>query len=124
VQLIKERIQFESEIIEKGNYLFETPSAWDQQIIDKKWKPDYLLFFDSLTTALAALTSFDIADIDTTIKTTAASYQIKAGEIMQLLRVFISGQGTGVDLLGMMNLLGKDEVIVRLNNALEMLRKK
>jgi glutamyl/glutaminyl-tRNA synthetase len=78
-----------------------------------------LPFFKSLKTALGTLETFDFAVIDATIKATAASNQIKPGEIMQLLRVFISGQSGGVDLLGMMELLGKQEVFHRLEKALE-----
>jgi len=87
-------------------------------VITKKWKPELLSFFKELVLALNVISEFKIADIDATIKATAASKQIKPGEIMQLLRVLISGQGGGVDLLGMMELLGKDEVIQRLEKAL------
>ena len=118
VELLKDRVQFESEFSEKGIYLFVAPVEYDPTVITKKWKPELLSFFKELVLALNVISEFKIADIDATIKATAASKQIKPGEIMQLLRVLISGQGGGVDLLGMMELLGKDEVIQRLEKAL------
>ena len=63
------------------------------------------------------MTSFTTADIDAKNKETAAANQLKPGEILQLLRVLMSGSGTGVDLLGMMELFGKEEVITRLNTG-------
>jgi len=42
----------------------------------------------------------------------------KPGEVLQLLRVFLSGQSAGVDLFPMAELLGKDEVVARLTTAL------
>ncbi|MDQ3051859.1 MAG: glutamate--tRNA ligase [Bacteroidota bacterium] len=124
IELLKERVQFENEILEKGRYLFETPTSYDQATLDKKWKPVYLTFFEALTSTLESNTDFTVAGLDAQIKTTAALHQLKAGEIMQLLRVFISGQGAGVDLLGMMELMGKEEVVLRMNNAMKMLKVK
>jgi hypothetical protein len=37
---------------------------------------------------------------------------------MQLLRVIVSGQGGGVDLLGMIELLGQTEISERMTRAL------
>ena len=38
---------------------------------------------------------------------------------MQLIRVLVSGKGSGVDLLGMMELLGRDEIYSRLTKGIE-----
>jgi glutamyl/glutaminyl-tRNA synthetase len=38
--------------------------------------------------------------------------------VLQLLRVMLSGQGSGVDLFGMIALLGKTEVMARIKKAL------
>ncbi|MBL0339935.1 MAG: glutamate--tRNA ligase [Bacteroidetes bacterium] len=119
VSLLKDRVHFESEMIATGRYLFEAPTGYDQTVILKKWKPELLSFFQELIIAFNALTEFNLSNIDATIKATAASKQIKAGDIMQLLRVFVSGQGGGVDLLGMIELLGKEEIVQRLEKALE-----
>jgi len=54
-----------------------------------------------------------------TFKTTAEKNNIKPGEVLQLFRVFVSGQAQGVDLFPMIQLLGKDEVIKRLETALK-----
>jgi glutamyl-tRNA synthetase len=118
IELLRDRIQFESEIPEKGEYLFEQPVKYDEQVIQKKWKPSYKNFFLALQSSLLTAGQFNITDIDSAIKNTAASQNLKAGEIMQLLRIFISGQSAGVDLLGMMELLGQQEVNIRLGNAL------
>lgn len=118
IMLMKDRVQFENEMIALGSYLFVAPETYDEAVIVKKWKPGLYQFFSALKDAFSECTTFGTAEIDGAIKQTASSQGIKPGEIMQLLRVFISGQGAGVDLLGMMELLGKDEVMQRLTNAL------
>ncbi|MFM1745817.1 MAG: Anticodon binding domain, partial [Bacteroidota bacterium] len=42
----------------------------------------------------------------------------KPGDVLQLFRVIVSGQGSGVDLFGMVELLGRNEVINRIQRAL------
>lgn len=119
--LLRDRVQFGNEMMEKGIYLFVAPADYDQQVFTKKWKPELRAYFEQLISSFESLESFSTASVDECIKSTASALQIKPGEIMQLLRVFISGQGGGVDLIGMIVLLGKEEVTGRLKKAMEKL---
>jgi glutamyl-tRNA synthetase len=111
-------VQFEHEMKTTGAYLFQAPDGYDETVVAKKWKQELRPFFEGLQTALAALPAFETAHIDETIKSTATSFNLKPGEIMQLLRVIVSGQGGGVDLLGMIELLGQTEISERMTRAL------
>lgn len=122
--LLRDRVQFGHEMTEKGMYLFVAPSEYDQQVIAKKWKPELRPFFDELIRSFEALDSFQTDAVDGCIKSTASAMQIKPGEIMQLLRVFISGHGAGVDLIGMIVLLGKKEAVERLKSAITKMNNK
>lgn len=121
--LLKPRVQFEHEMTVTGRYLFVAPDSYDQQVIDKKWKAAMLPFFESLIQEIEKATTFDAASVDQLLKDTAAAHQIKPGEILQLFRVMISGQGGGVDLTGMVALLGKEETINRIQKALSYIQK-
>ncbi len=119
VTLLRDRVQFENEMVQKGAYLFIAPEAYDETVITKKWKPELLPFFGTLATSFTNIDDFTGAAADVAIKLACTAHQIKPGEIMQLLRVFITGEGAGVDLLGMIELLGRDEVVNRLKAALK-----
>lgn len=121
--LLKPRVQFQHEMVETGNYLFAPPTSYDQQVIDKKWKPGLEIFFEALCTSFSSAQNFGVSDVDTLIKDTAAAQQIKTGDIMQLFRVMISGQAGGVDLTGMVALLGKEEAVSRIRKALSIIKK-
>ncbi len=121
--LLKPRVQFAHEMIEVGDYLFVAPSQYDAQVIEKKWKDGCGAFFTELAEKFQLMNSFDEADIDATFKATAVTHQFKPGDVLQLLRVIISGQAGGADLLGMISLLGKQECISRINNALAFIKK-
>ena len=122
VQLLKVRCQFETEFFAKGKYLFEAPHQYDEQAIQKKWKPELKSFFDTLSTSLSQMHSFAAAEIENCVKATAAQNNLKPGEILQLFRVFLSGQSAGVDLFPMAELLGKEDVVSRISAALNHLK--
>jgi len=124
VQLLILRTQFENEFIETGKYLFVTPVQYDEAAIQKKWKPELADFFVQVSDNFSALSSFVAADIESCFKDTAAKNNLKPGDVLQLFRVFLSGQSAGVDLFPMAELLGKEEVKVRLHGALQHLGSK
>jgi glutamyl/glutaminyl-tRNA synthetase len=62
-----------------------------------------------------------IAEAKLVFENTAAEKGIKPGEVLQLFRVIMSGQGSGVDLFGMVALLGKEDVLTRIAVAMDKL---
>ena len=121
VQLLKVRCQFENEFIEKGKYLFNTPEQYDNAAIQKKWKPELAGFFRQVSESFSSLPQFVAVEIENCFKETAAKNNLKPGDVLQLFRVFLSGQSAGVDLFPMSELLGKEEVQQRINAALQRL---
>jgi len=122
VSLLKDRVHFEHEMTGTGRYLFLPPDNYDEQVIAKKWKDSYAEFFSRLVSVLEEEQDFTSKTLETKFQETAAGNGLKAGEVLQLFRVFISGQGSGVNLFGMIELLGKEEVTGRLKKALVQVR--
>jgi glutamyl-tRNA synthetase len=118
VRLLKDRVQFENEMAEKGKYLFVAPVQYDEGILTKKWKANYAEFFTKLADELIDLEEFSASTAEAKFKEVAAQNNIKPGEVLQLLRVILTGQGSGVDLFPMIELLQRDEVYNRIMSAL------
>ncbi len=110
-------------MIEKGNYLFTAPTVFDEQAIAKKWKDGCKEFFESLKETLSSLDEFTASNIEPTFKECAAKNNQKPGDVLFLFRILLSGQGGGVDLMGMAELLGKEEVIARITKGLLVIAK-
>ncbi len=121
--LVREKATFVSDFWTLSSYIFIAPSEYDSEVIKKRWNEKSKSFFELLIGNLNKLSSFKITDIDATIKQTCEQLGIKTGEVMQLVRVLVSGKGSGVDLLGMMELLGKDEVCKRIEKAVMVISK-
>ena len=92
-------------------------------MIKKRWNEKTPTFFESLNQNLKNLSPFQKTEIDQIIKQTCETLGIKTGEVMQLIRVIISGKGSGVDLLGMMELLGRDEICIRIEKGMNSISK-
>jgi glutamyl-tRNA synthetase len=119
---MKERIHFETEMLNIGSYLFEAPQNYDAQVISKRWKPELAEFFVQLIEAYTKISSWSEAETEAMFKTVAEKAQRKPNELLQLFRVMVSGQGGGLHLFSMVELLGRDEIISRIEKALSTLQ--
>ena len=119
VALLRERVHFEQELVVKGACLFSAPASYDAQVLAKKWKPSHASFFQHLVAAFAGMSVFTAAEAERVFKETAATDGLKPGEVLQLFRVFISGEGGGMELFPMAELIGGPEVTRRIDAALK-----
>ena len=123
VKWVKDRCQFESELFEKSKAIFETPTHYDEKVIEKRWNEKAKGFYNVLPQALEGVAEFKAENVKAAFESTATSSEIKPGEVLQLFRVLLSGESGGPDLFMMTELLGKEEVIKRINLAIEKLKK-
>lgn len=121
VRLLKDRVQFEGEFLEKGRYLFEAPTEYDEKVVGKRWNTIAKQFVESFIPVLESAADFRAEPLKSSFEHHAAASGIKPGDVLQLFRVIVSGQGSGVDLFGMVELLGRTEVINRIHRALQQL---
>jgi glutamyl-tRNA synthetase len=121
VRLLKDRVQFESEFLAKGRYLYEAPAEYDEKVVAKRWNLTAKHFIESYVPVLEASTNFHAELLKAAFEQHAVSCGLKPGDVLQLFRVIVSGQGSGVDLFGMVELLGRTEVINRIHRALQQL---
>ena len=122
VKWVKDRCQFESELYEKSKAVFEAPTHYDEKVIEKRWNEKAKSFYNVLPQALEGVADFKAENVKAVFEATAANNEIKPGEVLQLFRVLLSGESGGPDLFMMTELLGKEEVINRINMAIEKLK--
>lgn len=121
VRLLKVRAQFEQEFLSIGSYLFEAPSAYDEAVITKRWKPELEYVFQSLKSSFGSIETYNAASTEAAFKANAEAAGRKPGELLQLFRVMLSGQAGGVDLFPMVELLGREETAQRIDRSLKYL---
>jgi glutamyl-tRNA synthetase len=121
VKLLKDRVQFEHDFYETGKYLFELPDSYDEKVIAKRWNDKAKTFFVALPDQLSGVAGYTAEETKSAFEQLAINQGLKPGDVLQLFRVIVSGQGSGIDLFGMVELLGKQEVNSRIQRALERL---
>jgi glutamyl-tRNA synthetase len=122
--IMKERITFPKDIWEQGKFLFFTPTQFDNAVADKKWNNDAVTVLTAYRESISALTVFDATIAKTTLESVTATLGIGTGKILQALRLSITGAGAGADLMMVMEIVGKEEVVKRLDFALQTLKVK
>jgi len=120
--LMKERVSFVNEILEKGKYLFEAPTEYDAKTVKKKWKDDSSEIVADLVTVFSN-TEFKNEVLETAFKNYIEEKELGFGKPMIAIRLAITGEGGGPSLFEIMELIGKEESIKRLNTGIENIKK-
>ena len=122
--LLKERATFPKDFWEQGKFLFNAPTAFDEQVAGKKWNDEAIKVISAYKDAIASRATFDAVIAKSTLEEVTASLGIGTGKILQALRLSITGLGAGPDLMVSMEIMGKEEVEKRIEFALETLKVK
>ncbi len=114
-RLVKEKVHFVHEFWEQGKYVFEAPTAYDEKVLSKKWNDKSKDIFTSVLNKFKEINDWKVEDITLAFHDT----EVVTGKIdMQLLRVLVTGVSGGPQLFDMLALIGKPEVINRMETAL------
>ncbi len=121
-QLMRDRITFPKDIWEQGKFLFISPTSFDEQVATKKWNDDAVKVISAYKEAIQNRTDFNAEIAKLTLEETTALLTIGTGKILQALRLSITGLGGGPDLMMTMEIIGKEEVVKRIEFALATLK--
>jgi len=117
VSLIKERANFVSEFWEMSNFFFEAPTSYDEKAA-KNWKEDTPDLMQQLIAVLATIEDFTSVNIETIAKDWMTQNEIGMGKVMQPFRLSLVGALKGPHLFDIVELIGKEETIKRLEKAI------
>jgi glutamyl-tRNA synthetase len=117
VSLIKERANFVAEFWDLADYFFLAPTAYDEKAA-KNWKEDTPNLMQQLISVLENVGEFSSANIETTVKDWMTKNEIGMGKVMQPFRLSLVGALKGPHLFDIVELIGKEETIKRLEKAI------
>jgi glutamyl-tRNA synthetase len=123
VQLFLDRVTFPQEIGQLVHEFSQKPTVYDEDVLATKWNLEAQKGLQVLAASLPTCSTWDADGIKHAIHVALEEAGIKMGKVMQMLRVALSGNGAGPDLMISMQLWGNDEVIERLNAALSVFPK-
>jgi len=121
IAAMRERVTFIKEFVEKSPYFFEAPSSYDPAVARKRWKPETPGYLKQYLDALSKVEHPRKEDYESTLKQVVGSLNVSAGTLIHPIRLAVSGMGMGPGLYEILGILGKEEVVRRLNKAIESL---
>jgi glutamyl-tRNA synthetase len=123
VSIMRDRVTLAKDYAEQTKFFFAAPAEYDQQVISKKWNADAIAVLSAYADAISKQETIDATLAKTLLDEVTSSLGIGTGKVMQVLRVVLTGAGGGPDLMAIMEILGKAEVVARITHALNTLPK-
>ena len=117
VSLIKERAHFVSEFWELSDYFFQAPTSYDEKA-SKNWKEETPNLMRDLISVLQEIQDFTSLNIETIVKDWMTKNEIGMGKVMQPFRLSLVGALKGPHLFDIIELIGKEETITRIEKAI------
>jgi len=121
VSLIKERAVFVKDFWSLSSYFFKTPEDYDEKASKKQWKEGTSVLMNELIIVLDSIDDFSSKTIEETVKSWISSKEIGFGKIMQPLRLAIVGEMKGPHLFDIIDMIGKDEAVLRIKKIIKTL---
>ena len=116
--LVKDRVNFVSEMWEQASFFFTAPQNYDELVMKKRWKENTPAIMQDVKTILAALSGFSEQNIHDALHRYTEEKGLGMGQVMIPLRIALTGGAFGPDLQIIATMLGKDEVVRRIQNIL------
>ena len=121
VSSIKERAVFVKDFWSLSCYFFKTPEDYNEKASKKQWKEGTSALMNELIIVLASIDDFSSKTIEETVKSWISSKEIGFGKIMQPLRLAIVGEMKGPHLFDIIDMIGKDEAVLRIKKIIKTL---
>ncbi|HEV8418375.1 MAG TPA: glutamate--tRNA ligase family protein [Candidatus Udaeobacter sp.] len=118
LQTCKGKINTFDELPAYCGFYFTDDFEYDPQSAAKHFTPENKPRLEAVRGALSSLEKFDTAEIEVALKTAAANLGVKFGAIVHPIRLAATGSTVGPSLYHLLEVLGKEKVLSRIDRAL------
>jgi len=118
LQTCKGKINTFDELPAYCGFYFADAFDYNPQNAAKHFTPENKPRLEAVRDSFRSLETFDAAEIEATLKSTAAKLGIKVGAIVHPTRLATTGSNVGPSLYHLLEVLGKEKVLARIDRAL------
>lgn len=122
VRLMKGRVSFIHELWDTCKFFFVAPTEYDAKTTKKRWKATSAQQMTELAELLEGLADFSIEHQEEVVMKWIEEKEYKMGLIMNAFRLTLVGEGKGPHMFDISSVLGKEETVVRMKRAVEVLK--
>lgn len=121
VEMVKERAVFVKDFWAQSFFFFQAPKEFNAQVVKKRWKENTPQIISDLINLFSDSDAWEA----TALHDLAADYigknELGFGAVMNALRLAIVGDGIGPDLFKIIEFIGKEDALKRMDFALKTL---
>jgi glutamyl-tRNA synthetase len=100
-------------------FYFDDNFKYNPEGIAKNLKAENKPRLEAMREAFAGMENFSATEIETVMKATAKKLGVKVGAIVHPTRFAVTGSNAGPSLYHLLEVLGKEKVLARIDRALE-----
>lgn len=119
--MMKERLNFPSELWEQAHYFFQAPTEYDPKAVAKRWKPGMTTHMAKVIEILNTVPFEYDALHQALLEDYIKGNEFNMGQIMNSLRLAVVGTTVGPDMLTLVMTIGKEETIARVQRAIDVI---
>ena len=119
--LVKDRVNFVKELWDQSFFFFEEPTTYDEVTVKKRWKENSAEVMRQVSEVIKNIDDFSLENIDTTLNKWIEETGYGMGLVMNSLRLMLVGAGKGPHIGEIIELLGKEETLKRIEKGIKVL---
>jgi glutamyl-tRNA synthetase len=123
VSLVKERVSFIKEMWEQTDFFFRPPESYDKDVIKKRWNENSAPILSELKGILVNSDNFTSISTEEIVKKWIEEKGYNTGSVMSALRLVIVGASRGPHIFDIIEWIGKEETLKRIDKGIEVLGK-
>jgi len=120
IELMKERVNFVHEFVSFSRYFFFDPTSYDEQAVQKRWKENTPELLSEFSEVLKN-TEFKAEPMEEALKAFATEKGVKNAALIHPIRLAVSGVGFGASLYHMLEVIGKEDCLRRIEKAVKII---
>jgi glutamyl-tRNA synthetase len=118
VAIMGERLRLPKDVLTYGDFFFRDEIAYDPQAVRKQFHGEATVaMLGRLRDALARVEPFEVGGIEKAVRNTAAALGVESKDVIHPVRVALTGKTVGPGLFELIEVLGKERVLTRLDRA-------
>ena len=122
VHMMKDRVNFVNELWPLCSFFFVQPSEYDEKTVKKRWKEYSAQQMTELAEVLEDIEDFSVECQESVVMKWVEEKEYKLGDVMNAFRLTLVGIGKGPGMFDISAFLGKEETLMRLRKAIEVLK--
>lgn len=116
--LMKERYNFVKDLYEDCRFFFVAPTEYNEKDCKKYWKDDAPVLMKELLELLKSINDYSFQNTEKVISAWITDKQLGFGKVMNPFRVAIVGAAKGPHMFDVIEIIGKEETIRRMEKAI------